>query len=298
MTHHYGTPMPSTRTLAVPCVLLTLLVACSRPAPGHVRTAAVTVTVRPAVVQSLPRWRAAVGEITAGAEPFVATPVSGHVDALMVTAGEHIRARSVVATIAPASAPGARRPPMIHVRAPVAATVTRTLVAPGATVAAGTALVALTGTHIRQARLPFLAAVAGYLHIGMRVWLHSPLAPRSRLPGVLATVRPTASGRAVYAYVDLPPLAGFGTGTPIRAEVPIARLTVVAVPAPSVVLRRPGTVVFAIHHHHAVMTRVRVAIRRRHLIGLQSGLAAGTEVAITGIRYLHNGSLVHVRRPA
>ncbi|MHB1566625.1 MAG: hypothetical protein ACYCXG_07915 [Acidiferrobacter sp.] len=300
--------MPAQRALTVPFMLLMLLVACSRPASGRVEATVVDVTTGRAVVRSLPQWRMAVGDITAGAEPFVAAPVGGRVEAILVVAGEHIEAQSIVATMRRTARPGAPRSATIRVRAPAAATITQILVAPGTRVPAGTALVAVAGAHIRQARLPFLATVARRLPIGARVWLHSPLAPRSRLPGTVARVQSTAcscraesdtpSRKAVYAYINLPPLAGFGVGTPVRAEVRIARATLVVVPAPSVVLRRPGTVVFVVNHHHVVMTRVHVALRQRHLIGLRSGLTAGAQVVVTGANQLHNGSPIHVHRPA
>lgn len=300
--------MPAQRALTIPFMLLMSLVACSRPASGRIHATVADVTTGRAVMRSLPQWRAAVGEITAGAEPFIAAPVQGRVETIRVVAGEHVDAQSLIATMRRAVGPGAPPSATVRVRAPTAATITQILVAPGARVPAGTALVAVAGTHIRQARLPFLASVANHLRIGARVWLHSPLAPRSRLPGTIARVQSTACAcqaesdipntQAVYAYVNLPPLAGFGIGTPVRAEVPIARATLVVVPAPSVVLRRPGTVVFVVDHHHVVMTRVRVAIRHRHLIGLRSGLRAGAQVVVTGTDHLHNGSLIHVHRLA
>ncbi|MHB1513404.1 MAG: efflux RND transporter periplasmic adaptor subunit [Acidiferrobacter sp.] len=287
--------MFSFRRRAALAVLGAFLAACSRhdtPATG----APVVVDVGYPVATQVAKMRSAVGDIEPGASPVVIAPRAAVVREIAVRTGSAVARGQIVATLRPT---GTRQnpPKPLAIRVPVAATVTRVFVSVGERVRGGQRLFALGGASIRTARAPFPASLQTILHEGQRVFVHSPLAPRTPLKATIIRLTHPKKGNAIYAWIDLPPRRGFPVGSPLRVDVVTATHTRLVIPRSAVSLRSPGAVVFVVRKGKVLERRITTAQTLPQGVVVRAGLRAQSEIVTHAQTRLTSGMRVHVERP-
>lgn len=280
------------RSRAAPIALGALLIACSRhPTPEAGPPMIVDVGV-PSLTK-VAQVASAVGDIQPGASPVVIAPADGRVTTVAAMSGSAIAAGQILARLRPAG-PSATPRRSLAIRAAAPATVTRVFIHNGQRVRRGQRLFGLAGPQIRQARIPFPAALRPALRIGKPVVLHSPLAPRSPLPGTIARLTSPKMPDAVYAWITLPPRRGFTVGSPLRADVATGTRTGLVIPRSAAPLRRIGTVVFVVHGDRVHERRIQVAQVLPEGVVVRSGLRPGTRIVIRPPARLANGMRVRI----
>jgi multidrug efflux pump subunit AcrA (membrane-fusion protein) len=236
----------------------------------------------------------AIGDVEPGASPVITAPTNGRIADITVTSGSAVTAGQILAQLRPAGATAAPRQSLI-IRAPVNATVTRVFAQDGQRLQNGQRLFGLAGAAIRQGRAPFPAALRPPLIVGQRVLLHSPLAPRSPLTGIIARLTPAKRTRhAIYAWITLPPRPGFTVGSPLRVDVRAGMMDRLLVPPGAVFLRRAGTVVFVVRRHHVHEQRVRATRVLPQGVVIRSGLRPGVSVVTYAHTPLTRGMRVRI----
>lgn len=287
--------MSSFRRRAALAMLGALLAACSRHG-SHGGGAPVAVDVGYPVATQVAEMRSAVGDIEPGASPVIIAPRAAVVRRVSAQTGSTIVRGQVVVTLRP-SGPGRGRAKPFAVRAPVSATVTRVFVSAGEHVRRGQRLLALAGASIREARAAFPSSLRATLHVGGRVFLHSPFAPRTPLEATVTRLTSSKKGDALYAWIGLPPRRGFAVGTPLRVDVVTATRTRLVIPRSAVSLRGPGAVVFLVRKGRVQEHRITMGQTLRQGVVVRSGLDARTEIVIHAQARLARGMQVQVARP-
>lgn len=184
------------------------------------------------------------------------------------------------------------------VRAPLSGQIEARRVSAGDYVKRGDSLFLVTGGEGLRALLPFPETVAAQIKPGLAVTLTSPVAPGSKVNGVIKELRPMVgkASRAVWAIVDMSNPGGWRPDATVVGEVVVAvRRGAVLVPEASVVRRPAGEVVYVIRDGRARQQVVTPGERRDGQVEIVSGLAAGEPVAADGAAYLTDGA--PVRQP-
>lgn len=289
--------MPAHRRRAALIALGALLAGCVRHA-ASASGAPPQVVVGRAFTMRLREVRTAVGDVEPGASPVITAPTGGRLEAVTVEAGSMVAAGQALARWQPTDPAGAPGRSLI-IRAPVRARVVRLFAQDGERRHAGQRLFGLAGASIREARAPFPLGLRPPLVIGQAALLHSPLAPRSPVTGVIARLTPAKRTRhALYAWITLPPRPGFTVGSPLRVDVMAGLASRLLVPYGAVFLRRAGTVVFVVRSGRVYEQRVRAAHIAPQGVVLRSGLRPGTEVVTQAPVHLTSGMRVRVAQHA
>ncbi len=287
--------MSSFRRRAALAVLSALLAACSRH-DAHGAGTPVAVDVGHPVATEVAQTRSAVGDVERGASPVITAPRAGVLTRVAVQTGSVVTRGQIVGRLRLAGPPGRARP-RIAIRAPVTATVTRVFVSAGQRVQPWQRLFALSGASIRKARAPFPASLRPALRVGERVFVHSPLAPRTPLKATIARLTNPKKGHAVYAWIDLPPRRGFAVGSPLRVDVVTATRARLVIPREAISLRGPGAVVFVVHKGRVQERRIAMGQSVPQGMVVRSGLRVTTEIVIHAPTRLVDGMRVRVKGP-
>jgi len=273
-------------------ILCATLGACSRHVQGP-QDARVSVQTSQAVIRTIPEVESAIGSVGQGLAPIISAPIGGQLTRILVVPGQSVRSQQRLARLRPTPRRH-KAQPAEDIRAPGSGVITQILAQVGAPVRAGTGLFGFAGPHVRQARLPFPLSVASQLHIGESVLLHSPLAPRSPIAGVIVRLDRRPSDNVVYVIADLPPRQGWTPGSPVRADVVVGSRPALLVPRTSVAFRLAGTVVFVVDHRQVRMQRVKIGPRFLQDVVITQGLAAGTVVVTDAGPLLADGTPITV----
>lgn len=195
-----------------------------------------------------------------------------------------------------------------RVTAPHDGIVESQLVAPGDYVKLGDAMFQLVANAGLRAHLPFPESAAPRLARGQTVVLTSPLLPGQSIEAPIAEIRPMvdAGSRALDVIVDLARVKGveaLRAGGTVNAAVRIAtKEAALLVPEQSVVLRPAGKVVYAIveagDRKKAVQRVVQVGAKRKGMVEILDGLAAGDSVVLDGAGFLTDGASIGIKEPA
>ncbi len=283
------------RRRAALAALAALLAACSRH-DTLTTGAPVGVDVGYPVATPVAKMTSAVGDIEPGANPVVTASRAAVVRDIGVRTGSVTARGQVMATLRPTGT-RQRHPEPLVIRAPAAATVTRVFVSVGERVRAGQRLLALRGAAIRMARAPFPARLRAVLQAGRRVFVHSPLAPRTPLKATIVRLTHPKKGDDLYAWIALPPRRGFAVGSPIRVDVVTATGTRLVIPRSAVSLRRPGAVVFVVHKDRVQERRITMGRTLPQGVVVRAGLRAHSQIVIRTQARMISGMRVHVERP-
>lgn len=184
-----------------------------------------------------------------------------------------------------------------EVRSPLLGKIEQRFVSAGDYVKRGDPLFMIAGAERLRAFLPFPETVAAQIKPGLAVTLTSPVAPASRVSGVIAELRPMVGkgNRAVWAIVDLDNPGDWRPDATVVAEVVAAvHRGAVMVPEASVVRRPAGEVVYVIRDARAEQRVVSLGERTDGLVEVVSGLSAGEAVAAEGAAYLTDGAAVRM----
>jgi len=266
--------------------------ACSHH-PSETQGLRVRVQTSKATIRSVPEVESAIGNVGQGFAPVIGTRRGGLVTQILVAPGQLVQSQQRLARLRPMARAG-KTGRLVDIRAPSAGIITRILVQTGAKVRAGARLFGFAGPSVRKARLPFPLSLAPHLHIGQSILLHSPLAPRAPVLGVIAHLDSHPKDNVIYALIDLPPRRGWAPGSPVRADVVVARRPALLVPQTSIALRVAGTVVFVLHHSRVEMRRVKIGARFSQDVIITQGLTPGTIVVTDANQLLTNGMRVTV----
>lgn len=187
------------------------------------------------------------------------------------------------------------------VRAPLAGRIERRLVSAGDFARRGTPLFAIATSNALRALLPVPEPLAREITPGLAVELDSPLSPGRRLAGRVTELRPAVgeANRAVWVIVDVDDAGDWRPEATVRARIVLrTRADAVVVPAPSVVRRPAGDVVYAIVDGRAAQRVVSTGERIDGLVEIREGLVAGATVAVEGAGYLSDGAPVRLAESA
>jgi len=268
-----------------------MLGACS----NHARkwdVAPVPVQIETVAETQVPLSTTAVGDIGSGTAPVVDAPVSGWIARFPIAVGYAVQDQQVLAYMNRKERPPKGSAPLA-VRAPGPGTVSALLVAPGQKVRAGEALIGLTGHGVRQARVPFPLSFSASLRPGLVMTLHSPLALRSSVKGVISHVVTHAKRQVVYVFISLPPRNGWASGSPVRADLVTGHRMAFVVARSAVLLQTVGAVVFVVRHGIVYKQRVHVESYWRTHAVIQ-GVRAGMRIVTWAASPLHAGARVIV----
>ncbi len=183
------------------------------------------------------------------------------------------------------------------VRAPISGRVQRRMVAAGDYVRAGSPLVSIVAGGKLTISLPFPETRSGLIRPGQEVALTLPGGSRivhTRIRELSPMVGRTSGAFEARMKIDNP--GEWRPGGGVIADVLVAKhKNAVVVPAPAVVLRPKGEVVYVIRHGKAFEQVVNTGVHIGPNVEITRGLSAGTPVAVDGAAFLSNGATVHAR---
>jgi RND family efflux transporter MFP subunit len=183
------------------------------------------------------------------------------------------------------------------IRAPLDARIERRLVSAGDFVRRGTPLVELATSGELRALLPFPEQQAAMLAAGQAVTLRSPLDAGHTVNGTLSELRPAVgeASRAVWAIVDIANPGTWRPGATVNGEIVVAvHRGAVVVPAPAIVRRPAGEVVYVIEGSRAIQRVVQPGERLNGHVEVREGLRGGERIALDGAAYLSDGASVRI----
>ncbi|ROR32400.1 efflux RND transporter periplasmic adaptor subunit [Inmirania thermothiophila] len=185
------------------------------------------------------------------------------------------------------------------IRAPVAGRIEARRVSAGDFVQVGQPLFRIVDEGRLRAVAPLPEALAPSLRPGLEVRLASPTAPGRTVRARIDEIRPmvSRSARALYVIAELDNPGGWRAGASVDMTVVLARRAgAVTVPAPAVVRRPAGEVVYVLADGGRVAARpVETGLHGDGWIEIRSGLAGDERVVVDGAGFLTDGAAVAVR---
>jgi len=169
------------------------------------------------------------------------------------------------------------------------------MIAAGDYVKVGAPLVNIVAGGKLTISIPFPETRAGLIRPGQAVALTLPGGSRTihaRIRELSPMIGRTSGAFEARMEIDNP--GGWRPGGGVIANVLVAEhKNAVVVPAPAVVLRPKGEVVYVIRHGKAFEQVVGTGVHIGPNVEITRGLSAGTPVAVDGAAFLSNGAMVH-----
>lgn len=183
-----------------------------------------------------------------------------------------------------------------RVLAPISGRVEQRWVNVGDWAGQGVPLLHLSSDVVLRAQLPFPEQLADLLGSGLKVSLHSPVAPELRVETRISELRPAVgASRSLIAMAEFENPGNWRPGASVDAEVELYRYEdALLVPDVSVVQRPLGTVVFLLEGDKARQQIVVPGRRFGDRIQIREGLEAGQQVIVDGAGFLTDGAPVRV----
>ena len=178
-----------------------------------------------------------------------------------------------------------------EVEAPVDGAIDERAVSEGDYTSPGEPLFTVVSQDLLRVRLPFPETVAQRLQVGQTVQLNAPVAGGS-MEGSISELRPGLAGesRTFEAIANVENPGGWRQGGSVNAEVLVEERESVVVPAPALIQRPAGEVVYVIEDGVAHEREVEVGQRRSDSVEIRSGLDEGEVVAVDGAGFLSDGA--------
>lgn len=185
-----------------------------------------------------------------------------------------------------------------RVTSPIDAIVQARHISVGDFVAPGQPLFALVAADALRAYLPFPETLVNRIVPGQSVELSLPTAEATALNATVTDLRPmVGSGTSAFeAIVDFRNPGMWRAGASVRGRVAVeTRPNSIVVPETSVVQRPAGDVVYVIEGETVRQQPVVTGVRRKGVVEIREGLAAGTPIAADGAGFLTDGARVRVQ---